>query len=389
MIPSYLCLADGSTPAGPDQPRWRTVVRNMVFFFAVLIGFEWVVDRLESPFQGADKVEKKFAYFAAHKDEFDFVFIGSSRVMNQISPRLFDREMAAAGRPCRSINLGYAAMFLPESAFLIERVRALHPARLRGMLVELSSPTPRHDAQHPLMAREIYWHGPVGTALACAAVLTETSSTYSAAERREQLWRQGAIYARCLLHLDSGLTLLDHLRTLGNRRSKRRLATPDLLGPDRDGFFPLRTLLGQGEAGAVKTGGSTQDLQGFEDNVAALRAEEAAPLPAPAPPALGFALGQKILRDVMERQVRALRASRIEPVYFIGPGTTREQPFLDLAARGVVPRLFAFNDPVAYPELYRPDMRADRYHLSPRGAELLTHLLVQRLTAPATRPTRE
>ncbi len=381
MLSSTPPSAEAQTVVVSGQPRWRSAVRHLAIFVAAFAGFECVVDRLESPFQGADKIEKKFAYFAAHKDEYDFVFIGSSRVMNQISPRVFDRAMAAAGRPCRSINLGYAAMFLPESSLLVEQVRALHPARLRGMLVELSSPTPRHDAQHPLMAREVYWHGPVGTALACAAVLTESSPDYSAAERREQLWRQGAIQARCLLHLDSGLALLDHLRTIRDHGAKRPL--PSVLGPDADGFFPLPTRLGQGETGVVKTGGSTRDLQDFENSVAALRAEELVPPPKLTPSTPAVATGQAILRRVLQRQVSALQSAGIEPIYFVGPGTTREQLFLDLSAQGVVPRLLAFNDPAAYPELYRPEMRADRYHLNPQGAELLTNLLVQRLIAPS------
>ncbi len=362
-------------------PRRRAAARNVTIFLAVFVAFQYAVDRVASPFQRADKIEKKFAYFAEHKDEFDFVFIGSSRVMNQISPRIFDQAMATAGRPCRSINLGYAAMFLPESSLLIDRVRALHPARLRGMLVELSSPTPRHDAQHPLMAREIYWHGPVGTALACAAVLTESSPAYSDAERREQFWRQLSIQARCLFHLDSGPDLIEHLRTARRRRDAARHPARDVLGPGADGFVPLTTMLGQGETGgSFKTGGGIPDLKSFQEATATLCADEAEP-PRPVPFTFREIVGQTILRTVLKRQVSALRAAGIEPIYFVGPGTTHEQPFLDLASQGVVPRLFAFNDPAAYPELYRPAVRADRYHLNAQGAELLTRLLVRRMTA--------
>ncbi len=379
MTPVAPPLAPGPAAAAPVFPRRRATVRNLAVFLAAFAAFQCVVDRVASPFPGADKIEKKFAYFAAHKDEFDFVFIGSSRVTNQISPRVFDQAMAAAGRPCRSINLGYAAMFLPESALLIDRVRALHPARLRGMLVELSNPTPRHDAQHPLMAREIYWHGPVGTALACAAVLTESSPGYSGAERREQFWRQLSIQARCSLHLGSGPDLTEHLRTVRRRRVSARHPSRQVLGPDGDGFSPLTTRLGQGEpGGSFKTGGSAVDLRSFQDSVVTLRAEEIAP-PKPTPRTFARTAGQSILRALLERQASALQAAGIEPVYFIGPGTTREEPFLDLAARGIVPRLLAFNDPTAYPELYQPEVRADRYHLNAQGAELLTRLLVRRL----------
>jgi hypothetical protein len=36
-------------------------------------------------------VSQKFRFFAAHKDEFDTLFIGSSRIYFQISPAVFDR----------------------------------------------------------------------------------------------------------------------------------------------------------------------------------------------------------------------------------------------------------------------------------------------------------
>ena len=358
-------------------------MRNVAVFLAAFAAFQWAVDQVASPFQGADKIEKKFAYFAAHKDEFDFVFIGSSRVMNQISPRVFDQTMAAAGHPCRSINLGYAAMFLPESALLIDRVRALHPARLRGMLVELSTHTPRHDEEHALMAREIYWHRPVGTALASVAVLTDPSPNFDAAERGEQLWRQLEIFTRCLLHLGNGTELFEHLAAAGHRRTLAGRPAADVLGPDLDGFVPLTTTLGHGRTGVFKTGGSGVDLGDFQASVAALRSEESAPPAAPVPPNRVSAFGQAIFCDLLRSQAASLRDAHIEPVYFIGPVPTPEQPMLDLAAQRVIPKLLAFNDPLAYPELYRPEVRADRYHLNAQGAEILSRLLAQRLATPA------
>ena len=358
-------------------------MRNVIVLLAVFVAFEWAVDRVASPFQGADKIEKKFAYFAAHKDEFDCVFIGSSRVMNQISPRVFDQTMAAAGHPCRSINLGYAAMFLPESALLVDRVRALHPARLRTMVIELSTHTPRRDEDRALTAREIYWHRPVGTALACAAVMTDPSPTFSMTERAEQLWRQWSILARCLLHLDNGSGLLEHLLATPHRRATTRRPSTEVLGPDLDGFIPLVTTLGQGKTGVFKTGGSAIDLGDYQASVAALRAGGEALSPAPAVPEWGAAFGQTVFRALVRGQVSTLKGAGIEPVYFIGPVTTREQPMLDLATQDVIPKLLAFNDPAAYPKLYRPELRADRYHLNARGAEILTLLLAQRLAAPA------
>ena len=48
---------------------------------------------------------------------------------------------------------------------------------------------------------------------------------------------------------------------------------------------------------------------------------------------------------------------------------------MTLSKQGVLPTLFAFNDPVAYPDLYRVDMHADTAHLNAPGALLFTRLL--------------
>ncbi len=362
------------------------VARNVVIFLGALAGVQWTVDRVSSPFQGADKVEKKFAYFAAHKDEFDVVFVGSSRVMNQISPRIFDQTMAAAGCPCRSINLGYPGMFLPESSFLVERLRALHPARLRAVVVELSNHTPRRNEEPVLMAREIYWHHPAETALACATVLTDPSPDFSVEERAGQIGRQFGILVRCLLHLGSGWDLLEHVQSASRRQASATTPTRETLGPDLDGFSPLTTTLGQGTSNAFKTGGGPADLAQYQASVVVLRAQTNSPPPTTLPSTPGAGFGEKITREILARdlfarQAASLSAAGIAPVYFVAPVTTREPSFLQLAARGTIPRLLAFNDPIAYPDLYRPEVRADRYHLNAQGAGIFSRLLALRLVA--------
>ena len=351
-----------------DVPGIRRLANgwNVLIFLVALAAFEGVVDRVASPFQNAEKVEKKFAYFAAHKDDYDFVFVGSSRVMNQLSPKVFDAQMAAAGRPCRSFNLGVAAMFLPECSFLIDQIRALHPARLRGMVIELSSPAPRHDADDPLTERDIYWHRFNPTVLACAATWLDPESRATTPERLAQVALQTSVFARCLVHLGAGLPWLQRVR----HRRDTLDAARELVGPASDGFEPLDHTLGQGRAGVAKTGGSIPDLRVFQANVATLRGAR------PAPTA---SCVQQIARDrlraILAHHAAGLQRDGVRPFFFIGPGTTREQLFLDLHAEGILPTLLAFNDPDAHPDLYALDVRADRNHLNAAGAERLSRQL--------------
>lgn len=362
----------------------------MLIFLAALAAFEVVVERIASPFQGAEKVERKFAYFAAHKDEYDFVFVGSSRVMNQLSPKVFDAEMAAAGRPCRSFNLGVAAMFLPECSFVINQILALRPSRLRGMVIELSSPAPRHDAEHPLTERDIYWHRPLPTLLASAALWTDADGRATSMQRVAQVWLQSTIFARCMLHLGYGPQLVEQLRKSRSRQDEARKPSSAVIGPLLDGFFPILHTLGHGEAGVAKTGGAMPDLLAFQSAVDRLRATPVAAAPHDAsiePPSIAGRVASDVQRAFIAHQVARLGRHGIEPFYFIGPGTTREQAFLALIADGTVPRLLAFNDPDAYPDLYAPAVRGDRNHLNAAGAELLSRHLARALVAAGAHPS--
>ncbi|MES2570644.1 MAG: hypothetical protein V4710_11400, partial [Verrucomicrobiota bacterium] len=68
------------------------------------------------PRQPVPIVSEKLAYFARHRDEYDTLFIGSSRVYRQIDPALFDQVTREAGVPTRSFNLGIDSMFSPEDS---------------------------------------------------------------------------------------------------------------------------------------------------------------------------------------------------------------------------------------------------------------------------------
>src|SRR5204862_6415574 len=58
-------------------------------------------------------VSHKFRFFAAHKDAFDTLVIGSSRLYFQISPAIFDRVTRESGLPTNSFKFGIGGMYLP------------------------------------------------------------------------------------------------------------------------------------------------------------------------------------------------------------------------------------------------------------------------------------
>ena len=82
-------------------------------------------------------VREKVTYLAAHGNEYDALFLGSSRVAVQIIPALFDRTAAEQGLAIKSFNAGISGMYPPQDAYVLDRILEAKPARLRWVFVEL------------------------------------------------------------------------------------------------------------------------------------------------------------------------------------------------------------------------------------------------------------
>ena len=104
--------------------KQKIVVRGLIYFTIGVGSFALTCVGLYAilPFPDIDEVSQKLHFFEAHKNEFDTVFIGSSRTYHQISPGIFDDVMRENGRPTHSFNFGVDGMNLPESAYLLEQV---------------------------------------------------------------------------------------------------------------------------------------------------------------------------------------------------------------------------------------------------------------------------
>ena len=123
------------------------------------------------PFPQIDGVSQKLRFFAAHKDEFDTLFIGSSRIYFQISPAIFDGVMRESGSPMRSFNFGIGGMHLPESAYVLEQVLNTKPRNLRWVFIELGELQTKWPHEAAGSRRALYWHDWRRTSLILRKVL--------------------------------------------------------------------------------------------------------------------------------------------------------------------------------------------------------------------------
>ena len=112
-----------------DAARGLRAVANAAVFLLAMLCAARIVGRVLPP-APVPQFSDKLAHFAEHRDEYDTLFIGSSRTFRQILPSIFDPIMAAGGQVAHSFNFGLDAMFSPEDAYVVEKIFALHPRRL-------------------------------------------------------------------------------------------------------------------------------------------------------------------------------------------------------------------------------------------------------------------
>jgi hypothetical protein len=306
------------------------------------------------PLEDLPDVAQKLRFFAAHKDEFDTLFVGSSRVLEHLDPHLFDREMAARGRPTRSFNFGLQGMLPPEDSYVLEHILATRPARLRTVFLEVSMFRAKFEAQEPEALRTAYWHDWTRTELVRRALFD--GYRFNRKKWRssiEKLRERGGFYAmhlrlwaRKVVNLGRGAELMPW---------RRPAPQTGALGPRLDGFP--------------------------EDKGSPMPPERRAQYERELPPLLETPVPRKPLvpaaQENLERMIARIRAAGAEPVLLIAPMVS---PLIFVPRREVAP-LLDFSDPRHWPELFQIEHRRDTGHLNRAGSQVYTRLVVQEFVA--------
>jgi hypothetical protein len=333
------------------------VLRSAALICIALAGYSlaaWLMRGTLPPKQ-LTAFEYKLGHAAAVKPPIDVVFVGSSRVNRQISPRTFDATTAALGRPTRSFNLGVDGMRGLEVHHAVGRLLGEMRTPPRYVVFQINSldviPSPGTVRTN----RFVDWHDPATTALALrtlvqADVGTVTEAHAAAAHLRAAAARHGA-WGR-------GCTWLR--RTIRPAHNAEAFLAARL-GPAGDGFMSYDDEL----AGA--TGGRRATIlamrERFLSNAPYYPGRVAALAEAVRQPPDG-GLGVQVIAAVVER----IEAAGSVPIVVIDPGLETGDAARAAAARGVAPHVLVFNDPAAYPRFFELDVRFDQHHLNESGA---------------------
>jgi hypothetical protein len=307
-----------------------------------------------------DGVSLKFRFFAAHKDEFDTLFIGSSRIYFQISPAIFDRVTREGGMPTHSFNFGIGGMYLPETGYLLEQILKLKPRNLKWVFVEYDDLQTKWSPENQTSRRALYWADWKRVSL----LFRKLTDTGTGSLRLPSLTKVRDIVLPQTDEKDA-CSLLAFYATQFEKNSTNVARATDVLDyfSGRDTNERLASYLGAASDGYV------------------IRPNRMSPSKAAAyERALAEAMTQIGTRSLSSYTIEAYRQCAQEvrnigatPIFLITPSTTQ----IDITTEntGLPGVLMAFNNPGTYPALYRSDVRRDGQHLTKSGAEEFTRVV--------------
>jgi hypothetical protein len=295
------------------------------------------------PFPEIDVVSAEIRFFQEHRDEFDTVFVGSSRIHHQISPAIFDGIMREAGRPTRTFNFGINGMFPPESGYVLERLLSAKPRHLKWVFIELDELEIRRIPKAEATRRSLYWHDWKRTSLVLRKILDGGDQ----GDTRNLFFFHSALFAKNFTNIGRKIDLSWWSSHLG-----KKAAPPKTLGRDSDGYVPQIKKLSAAEAAAYEAGLERAVAQA-ESRFVSVATEQA-------------------YRQWAD-EVRKIGAT---PIFLITPSMAQTK----LGFRpesGIGGAIMLFNDAKAYPQFYRNEMRFDADHLNGAAAEEFTTLVAR------------
>ena len=324
----------------------------MAIALATLLATCVVLNRI-LPKPRVENVSFKLRYFAAHKDEFDTLFIGTSRIQHHISPQLFDRITAEAGHPTHSFNFGIDGMHPPESFYVTEEILKLKPQRLRQVFFEFENIQTEWSRDVRGTRRLSYWHTWKWTSLALHRAVNPRGNNIWIGKLARAFLRRHEI----VLHLNVFLRQFANVGQVSDLIETRDVdvaaETQRDIGPHDDGYqLPLPPM--PAERVARYTRKLEHERRGGR-------------------PQLIDPWAEKSYREFAARfgEFGAHSFFVITPVATQSPLRFRSPP----PPPGPV---LLFNNAKRYPQLYDPAVRADEGHLTQTSADEFTRLLAQR-----------
>ncbi len=330
--------------------------------FILGLGVGCAAIREALPFPDVPLVRAKLEHFAVHHDEYDALFLGSSRIYYQIIPAIFDQLTASAGVPTKSFNAAIAGMRPPEDAYYLDQLLETPPKNLRWVFIELAGIRTGVDRDKIGTIRAVYWHDWERLWILFRRAL------YAKPETKKRKW------ARTLENrLEPFGDFLDHIPLFIRAQAnlgRSSILTSRLISDTPRRSAPAVGVLGSDLAGWIPTGRPEEiagvQLKDYDEALAERRSEK---------PERDE--GDPVSQDALEAMCDRIEKLGATPVLIVPP-TTNRRNFFPTREREKKTIVLDFCDLDKFPELFEQRHRLDTDHLNTAGAEIFTRIFAQR-----------
>jgi hypothetical protein len=331
------------------------IVIFLIVFAAVAIGIGKV-----APEPRVAIVSSKLAYMREHGDEYDAIFLGSSRTYRQVICEMFDEALTAAGHPVKAFNLGVDGMRPPEDTYVLERALRDRKKPVRWVFVECSPLRLVVRDEDRGTLRASYWHDWKRTLTLFRRAFLADEKKRKFRDRMKEIFREwpdfqehAEYFLETFAHLGRGYMLLENQLLRGGQPP----TTMWELGKRRDGYRPSDQPE-QMPAGLRAV---------YEKQLAVMKAR---------PPRLddGDPISQQELRE-KQRLIEKAGGRMI----LVMPPYAAKRYFYPKPDGGQTPMVLDLSSLEKYPALYAPEHRSDSGHLNRAGSEIYTREIVRLL----------
>ena len=321
-------------------------------------------------------ISPKYDYYQAHKDDYDTLFFGSSRIYSQVIPKIFDETTEVEGRSLNSYNFGIPAMRAIDSAVLLKEVLANPPKNLKWVFFESTLDKGYEPIRNARTPRAIYWHNWENTKFAARYVLSSDESLPSKAV---------LLYSHllpCLYHYLGVGRLFS--QWLPSNFSEEELGVAAQFTAT-EGFYALS------DESAAERQHFLSTQQDYLDSVSVLAGRTTRAAWYPKDDSQSGSKSDNYLSAnkamLINQVVEAVRAAGAEPIFIDPPSLYLDNDFQLAKQLGLVDRLLMYRDPDRYPQLYVPENRYDIDHLNQAGAEAFSQFIAKDFNQALMQPT--
>lgn len=332
----------------------------LIFFIAFTVSsliFRQIIPSSSIP-ANIPFISSKYEYFIKHKDEYDTIFIGSSRICNQIVPDVFDRAMNDLGKSTNSFNFGIPAMRALPSYFLLKEILDTSPRNLKWVFIEIDLDSVYEPIKNARTTRAIYWHDFNNTLFALKYIFNSEPESLI----KKILTSISHLIPYIYNQINVG-KMFDEVIYQTSSHKQEKLVKSFFL--KNDGYYPLDLIQEDSNRQNFLQNLDTYNLE--KSKLANKNYEELAQTQLPSKSKLS-------LLSLIIKQVEAADA---KPVFILPPRLETKQELQQAYRQGYIPLFLSFNDPIKFPKLYQVNLRHDKNHLNHEGSEQLTRLIAK------------